>query len=225
LGIFAASAAVGVDKINAPAIATQGAILQMFAHGIGAAGLFYLAGKLEELGGTRDIREFGGLGSVIPRYAFVFGFLIFSSLGLPFLAGFAAEILVFSGAFALFPLHTAFALLALLATAVFLLGITWVGQQLKCFVGVGPDHDVIEACLAAVLLGQDHAIVGSANLPGAGIELRRVGELPEHGLDIAAAAPFDVLPLRAVGEAQQAVIFEKVEVGLRREGLHLFDRR
>lgn len=122
-GIFAVGAATGVDKINAPAIATQGAILQMFAHGIGAAGLFYLAGKLEELGGTRDIREFGGLGSVIPRYAFVFGFLIFSSLGLPFLAGFAAEILVFSGAFALAPLHTAFALLALLATAVFLLGI------------------------------------------------------------------------------------------------------
>ena len=110
-------------NINAPAIAMQGAILQMFAHGIGAAGLFYVAGKLEEAGGTRDIRQFGGLGTVMPRYAFVFGFLVFSSLGLPFLAGFAAEILVFSGGFALVPVHTAFALLALLATAVFLLTI------------------------------------------------------------------------------------------------------
>jgi NADH-quinone oxidoreductase subunit M len=122
-GIFAVGAVIGPDKINAPAIAMQGAILQMFAHGIGAAGLFYIAGKLESVSGTRDIREFGGLGAVMPRYAFVFCFLVFSSLGLPFLAGFAAEILVFSGAFALAPLHTVFALLALLATAIFLLTI------------------------------------------------------------------------------------------------------
>ncbi|MDA0347770.1 MAG: NADH-quinone oxidoreductase subunit M [Verrucomicrobia bacterium] len=122
-GIFAVGAAMGPDKINAPAIAMQGVILQMFAHGIGAAGLFYIAGKLEDISGTRDIREFGGLGAVMPRYAFVFCFLVFSSLGLPFLAGFAAEILVFSGAFALAPFHTVFALLALLATAIFLLTI------------------------------------------------------------------------------------------------------
>ena len=122
-GLFAVGAAVGPDKINAPAIAMQGVILQMFAHGIGAAGLFYVAGKLEDVSGTRDIREFGGLGAVMPRYAFVFCFLVFSSLGLPFLAGFAAEILIFSGAFALAPFHTVCALLALLATAVFLLTI------------------------------------------------------------------------------------------------------
>jgi NADH-quinone oxidoreductase subunit M len=122
-GIFAVGAALGPDKINAPAIAMQGVILQMFAHGIGAAGLFYIVGKLEEVGGTRDIREFGGLGAVMPRYTFVFCFLVFSSLGLPFLAGFAAEILVFAGAFALAPVHTVIALLALLATAVFLLTI------------------------------------------------------------------------------------------------------
>lgn len=122
-GIFAVGAAVGVDKINAPAIAMQGAILQMFAHGIGATGLFYVAGKIEEVGETRDILSFGGLGEVMPRYAFIFSFLIFSSLGLPFLAGFAAEILIFSGVFAIAPIHTGFALLGLLATAIFLLTI------------------------------------------------------------------------------------------------------
>ena len=122
-GIFAVGAASGIDKINAPAIAMQGAMLQMFAHGVGAAALFYVAGKLEEVGGSRDIYDFGGLGGIMPRYAFVFGFLVFSSLGLPFLAGFAAEILIFSGAFALAPTHTVIALLALLATALFLLTI------------------------------------------------------------------------------------------------------
>lgn len=122
-GVFAAGAAMGPDTINAPAIAVQGAILQMFAHGIGAAALFYIAGKLESVGGTRDIRQFGGLGASMPRYAFVFGFLVFSSLGLPFLAGFAAEILVFSGTFKLAPAHTVLALLGVLATAVFFLTI------------------------------------------------------------------------------------------------------
>lgn len=122
-GIFALGAAASPEGMNAQAIAVQGAILQMFAHGIGISGLFYVAGKLEAVAGTRDIRKFGGLGSVMPRYVFVFGLLVFSSLGLPFLAGFAAEILVFTGAFALAPWHTGLALLGLLATAVFLLTI------------------------------------------------------------------------------------------------------
>ena len=122
-GIFALGMAAGPEGMNAPAIAIQGAILQMFAHGIGTSGLFYVAGKLEAAAGTRDIYAFGGLGSVMPRYVFVFGLLVFSSLGLPFLAGFAAEILIFTGAFALAPWHTGLALLALLATAVFLLTI------------------------------------------------------------------------------------------------------
>ena len=122
-GIFALGVAASPEGMNAPAIAIQGAILQMFAHGIGTSGLFYVAGKLEAASGSRDIHAFGGLGSVMPRYVFVFGLLVFSSLGLPFLAGFAAEILIFTGAFALAPWHTVLALLGLLATAVFLLTI------------------------------------------------------------------------------------------------------
>ena len=44
-----------------------------------------------------------------------------ASLGLPFLAGFAAEFLIFSGSYAVAPGITALATLGLLATAVFLL--------------------------------------------------------------------------------------------------------
>ena len=47
--------------------------------------------------------------------------LTFCSLGLPFMAGFAAEFLIFSGSFAVAPEVTAIATLGLLATAVFLL--------------------------------------------------------------------------------------------------------
>jgi NADH-quinone oxidoreductase subunit M len=51
----------------------------------------------------------------------VFFILTFCSLGLPFMAGFAAEFLIFSGTFAVAPGVTVAATLGLLATAVFLL--------------------------------------------------------------------------------------------------------
>ena len=121
LGIGALGVAVNGPKLDAHELARQGVILQMFAHGLSAAGLFYLVGLLEHRAGSRDRDGFGGLCSVTPRFAAVFYILTFCSLGLPFLAGFAAEFLIFSGSFAVAPKMTVVATLGLLATAVFLL--------------------------------------------------------------------------------------------------------
>jgi len=121
LGIGALGVALNGPKIDAHELARQGVILQMFAHGLSAAGLFYLVGLLEQRAGSRDRDGFGGLCSVTPRFAAMFYILTFCSLGLPFLAGFAAEFLIFSGSFAVAPKVTAVATLGLLATAVFLL--------------------------------------------------------------------------------------------------------
>jgi len=121
LGIAALGVAAEGLKVDAHELAKQGVILQMFAHGLSAAGLFYLVGLLEQRTGTRDRDTFGGLCSVTPRFAAVFYILTFCSLGLPFLAGFAAEFLIFSGSFAVAPKITAVATMGLLATAVFLL--------------------------------------------------------------------------------------------------------
>ena len=120
LGIFALGAGSSVLK-EAPELALQGATLQMFAHGLAAAGLFYAVGILEERRGTRELDDFGGLGKVMPRFAGFFFILAFCSIGLPFLAGFAAEFLIFGGSFAHAPVITSIAVLGLLATAVFLL--------------------------------------------------------------------------------------------------------
>ena len=121
LGIGALGVTAEGLKIDAHGLAKQGVILQMFAHGLSAAGLFYLIGLLEQRAGTRNRDEFGGLCSVTPRFAAMFYILTFCSLGLPFLAGFAAEFLIFSGSFAVAPKVTSVATLGLLATAVFLL--------------------------------------------------------------------------------------------------------
>ncbi|MFQ3168175.1 MAG: NADH-quinone oxidoreductase subunit M [Limisphaerales bacterium] len=121
LGVGALGIAADGLKVDAHALATQGVILQMFAHGLAAAGLFYLVGLLEERTGLRGRNDFGGLSAVTPRFAAVFFILTFCSLGLPFMAGFAAEFLIFSGTFAVAPGVTIAATLGLLATAVFLL--------------------------------------------------------------------------------------------------------
>jgi NADH-quinone oxidoreductase subunit M len=121
LGIGALGIAARGLPLDAHALVSQGVILQMFAHGIAAAGLFYLVGRLESRTGTCGLNDFGGLSAVTPGLAAAFYILVFCSLGLPFLAGFAAEFLIFSGSFAVAPGVTTAATFGLLATAVFLL--------------------------------------------------------------------------------------------------------
>ena len=135
LGVGAMGIATDGLKVDAHALAKQGVILQMFAHGIAAAGLFYLVGLLETRTGSRGLDDFGGLSAVTPRFAAAFFLLTFCSLGLPFMAGFAAEFLIFSGSFAVAPGITTVATVGLLATAVFLLTMLQ-----KVFTGATPER-------------------------------------------------------------------------------------
>jgi len=113
----------GHAVIGARTIIIQGVILQMFTHGITVAGLFYLAGILEGKTGTTIFDNCGGLRKNMPRYATLFSIFAFSSLGLPFLAGFSSEFLIFYGVFAIKPLVASVAVIALLITALFLLSL------------------------------------------------------------------------------------------------------
>ena len=135
LGVGALGIAADGMKIDAHELARQGVILQMFAHGLAAAGLFYLVGLLENRTGSRGLSDFGGLSAVTPKFAAAFYLLTFCSLGLPFMAGFAAEFLIFSGSFAVAPAVTVAATVGLLATAVFLLTMLQ-----KVFTGPTPER-------------------------------------------------------------------------------------
>lgn len=123
LGIVAvAHSAEGVaSAVTQKAAALNGAILQMFAHGVSAAALFYLAGALQDRAGLRDMTQFGGLRKIMPVFAGLFGISAFASLGLPGLSGFVAEFLIFKGALPILTPITVLATLGLLATAIFLL--------------------------------------------------------------------------------------------------------
>lgn len=77
----------------------NGAVLQMFNHGIIAAMLFLLVGVLYDRAHHRDIDGFGGLGERVPVYAGFTAFAFFAALGLPGLSSFISEILCLLGSF------------------------------------------------------------------------------------------------------------------------------
>jgi len=95
--IFLAIAALAANGQND--IAMPAAVLLMFAHGISIALLFGLNSVIEEKTGTLEISQLGGLAKTAPALAFVFGLAGMASIGLPGLANFAGEIMVFLAGF------------------------------------------------------------------------------------------------------------------------------
>jgi NADH-quinone oxidoreductase subunit M len=88
---------LGLGALNAVGI--KGAIFQMISHGLISAGLFMIVGTLYNRTHTRMIAEMGGFGKNLPTIYFFALLIALASLGLPLLAGFPAETLVFYGAF------------------------------------------------------------------------------------------------------------------------------
>ncbi len=118
LGIAAAAFASGTLDAN---IALNGAILQMFNHGLSAAGMFFLVGVIYERTHTRNLEEFGGLFPLVPIYGGILIFTSMASLGLPGLNGFISEFLVVRGSWPILTLYTVISMLGLLFTGAYIL--------------------------------------------------------------------------------------------------------
>ena len=71
----------------------------MISHGLVSAALFLCVGVVYERLHTRMISKYGGLVSIMPRYAIVFMVFTLGALGLPGTSGFVGEFLVLMGAF------------------------------------------------------------------------------------------------------------------------------
>src|SRR6266581_200012 len=84
---------------SAGILGVTGAAVLMFAHGLSIALLFALAGELRLRTGTLVFDELGGLARVMPFAGLAFGFGAFAAVGLPGLANFAGEVMIFFGSF------------------------------------------------------------------------------------------------------------------------------
>jgi NADH-quinone oxidoreductase subunit M len=127
LGLVAAASTLVAQEpfLSSRAIALDGAILQMFNHGIITGGLFFLVGVIYERTHTRDLKAFGGLSAKLPIYYGVMLMTALASLGLPGLAGFISEFLVFRGAFGLSPLMKTYAIIGVIAIVLTAAYILW----------------------------------------------------------------------------------------------------
>ena len=111
----------GTERMQDAILATNGAVLQMFNHGLSSAGMFLLAGAIYHKTHTRDLRQYGGFWVKAPIYGGIFIFTSMASLGLPGLNGFVGEFLIVRGAWPVFTLLTALAMIGLLFTGAYIL--------------------------------------------------------------------------------------------------------
>src|SRR5213596_612720 len=84
---------------SAGILGVTGAAVLIFAHGLSIALLFALAGELRQRTGTLVFDELGGIARVMPFAGLAFGFGAFAAVGLPGLANFAGEVMIFFGSF------------------------------------------------------------------------------------------------------------------------------
>lgn len=104
----------------------QGAIIQMFSHGLVTGGLFLVVGVIYERLHTRQIAELGGVASPMPTYGALAGIFMLASMGLPGLSGFVGEFLVLVGIFKVSIVLAAVTSLVIIVSAAYML---WMFQR------------------------------------------------------------------------------------------------
>jgi len=100
------------------------AVFQMVSHGLISALLFLLVGVVYKKTGTRDVNSLKGLLNPergLPLIGSLMILGVMASAGIPGMAGFIAEFLVFRGSFPVFPVQTLLCMVGTGLTAVYFL--------------------------------------------------------------------------------------------------------
>lgn len=77
----------------------NGALVQMFNHGINVIGLWIVAEVIEKQFGTRKFSELGGIAQKAPTLTILFVIITLANIALPLTNAFVGEFLMFSGLF------------------------------------------------------------------------------------------------------------------------------
>lgn len=80
-------------------VGVQGAIFQMFAHGINVVGLFFIAKIIFERTGSRSLSAMGGISQKAPVLSVLFMIILLGSVALPLTNGFVGEFLMLKSIF------------------------------------------------------------------------------------------------------------------------------
>ena len=107
-------------------ISLDGAVLQLVAGGLSSALLLLLCGAIEGRTRSAPLDRLGGLAAQAPRLGGFWIFACLAALGAPLLAGFSAELMLFTGVFAVHPYATVF---VMASTAVSTAALIWSAQR------------------------------------------------------------------------------------------------
>ncbi len=112
---------LGIFAMNSEGI--TGSIFLMLSHGIVSGALFMLVGVIYDRTHTKMMDQFGGLASIMPRYATIFAVMMMASVGLPLTIGFVGEFLSLIGFYSVSPIMTALAGTGIIIGAVYMLSL------------------------------------------------------------------------------------------------------
>lgn len=112
---------LGIFAMNSLGI--SGSIFQMISHGIVSGALFMLVGMIYDRTHTKLMSDFGGLASIMPKFALIYGVMLMASVGLPLTIGFVGEFMVLMGFFIVSPMLTVLAGTSIILGAVYMLGL------------------------------------------------------------------------------------------------------
>jgi NADH-quinone oxidoreductase subunit M len=112
---------VGLGLSTLTADGLNGAVFQMFAHGVMTALFFSSVGYIYDKTHTKMIGELGGISRIMPVASTYFIVAALASMGIPCLANFWGELVVFISAFKVYPVRGAAAVAALVISALFML--------------------------------------------------------------------------------------------------------
>jgi NADH-quinone oxidoreductase subunit M len=87
----------GIFALNQQSI--DGAIFQSISHGLVSGALFFGVGVLYDRLHTKKIDAYGGVATVMPKFAVYFMLFTMASIGLPGTSGFVGEFLIMLGVF------------------------------------------------------------------------------------------------------------------------------
>ena len=137
----------------------QGSIIQMVSHGLVSAALFLCVGVVYDRVHSRMIRDYGGLVSIMPKYALLMMVFTLGAVGLPGTSGFVGEFLILMGAFKDNFLVAVIASLGVIIGAAYMLWLykrvvfgKLVNSDLKQMVDLNKSELFILSCLAVPTL-------------------------------------------------------------------------
>jgi NADH-quinone oxidoreductase subunit M len=115
IGLMAAGA------FTLKSVALNGAVLQMFSHGINIMALWIVADLIEKQTGVTKISALGGIAKKAPKLTVFLVIAAFANIALPLTNAFVGEFMIFNGLYLFKPWIAAFAGLSIILSAVYTL--------------------------------------------------------------------------------------------------------